>query len=98
MRVSATRNVRPEPAAAEPSLGKPPTGKSPVGKSAVSKASGGRTAGKPAPGRRCPICGKPATTVAPPFCSQRCRDVDLNRWLSGSYVIPGKENDDEDAE
>ena len=28
----------------------------------------------------------------------RCRDVDLNRWLSGSYVVPGAENDEEDAE
>jgi endogenous inhibitor of DNA gyrase (YacG/DUF329 family) len=33
-----------------------------------------------------------------PFCSPRCRDVDLNRWLSGSYVIPGKDNEEEDAE
>jgi len=33
-----------------------------------------------------------------PFCSPRCRDVDLNRWLSGRYVIPGNDKDDEDAE
>ena len=33
-----------------------------------------------------------------PFCSERCRDVDLNRWLSNSYAIPGKPEDDEDAE
>jgi hypothetical protein len=46
----------------------------------------------------CPICGKPATAAAEPFCSERCRGVDLNRWLSGSYVIPGKPTDDEDAE
>ena len=46
----------------------------------------------------CPECGKPANPATLPFCSPRCRDVDLNRWLSGSYVIPGKETDPEDAE
>jgi endogenous inhibitor of DNA gyrase (YacG/DUF329 family) len=45
----------------------------------------------------CPICGKPASEAARPFCSDRCRDVDLNRWLSGSYAIPGKD-EDEDAD
>ena len=44
----------------------------------------------------CPICGKPADEKLKPFCSPRCRDVDLNRWLSGSYVVPGSENDEED--
>jgi hypothetical protein len=33
-----------------------------------------------------------------PFCSERCRDVDLNRWLSGSYAIPVTKTDEEDAE
>jgi endogenous inhibitor of DNA gyrase (YacG/DUF329 family) len=47
--------------------------------------------------KRCPICGKPVTFASKPFCSERCRDVDLNRWLSDSYAIPGKA-DDEDAE
>ncbi|KKB10775.1 hypothetical protein VE25_16225 [Devosia geojensis] len=36
----------------------------------------------------CPICGKPSVEKYRPFCSKRCADVDLNRWLSGSYVIP----------
>jgi endogenous inhibitor of DNA gyrase (YacG/DUF329 family) len=45
----------------------------------------------------CPICGKPATEASRPFCSERCRDVDLNRWLSGSYVVPGRKDEDEDA-
>jgi endogenous inhibitor of DNA gyrase (YacG/DUF329 family) len=45
--------------------------------------------------RPCPVCGKPATEASRPFCSERCRDVDLNRWLSDSYAIPGKEDDDE---
>jgi uncharacterized protein len=44
----------------------------------------------------CPICSKPATEASQPFCSERCRDVDLNRWLSNSYVIPGRNDEDED--
>jgi endogenous inhibitor of DNA gyrase (YacG/DUF329 family) len=47
--------------------------------------------------KRCPICGKPATDAAKPFCSKRCGDVDLNRWLKGVYVVPGKEEEDEDG-
>jgi endogenous inhibitor of DNA gyrase (YacG/DUF329 family) len=49
-------------------------------------------------GKRCPECGKPTNPATQPFCSKRCRDVDLNRWLSGSYVIPGKPNAEEDEE
>jgi endogenous inhibitor of DNA gyrase (YacG/DUF329 family) len=45
--------------------------------------------------KSCPICGKPATEASKPFCSERCRDVDLNRWLSDSYAIPGKADDEE---
>ncbi|WP_407150330.1 DNA gyrase inhibitor YacG [Bradyrhizobium sp. ORS 86] len=52
----------------------------------------------PGPTRRCPICGKPAEQAFRPFCSARCRDVDLNRWLSGTYVVPGREDDEEDPE
>jgi uncharacterized protein len=58
----------------------------------------GKPSRKPAALKPCPICGKPATETSKPFCSERCRDVDLNRWLSGSYVVPGKPTDDEDAE
>jgi hypothetical protein len=46
----------------------------------------------------CPICGKPALEASHPFCSERCRDVDLNRWLSGSYAIPGRKDEDEDPD
>ena len=53
---------------------------------------------RPAKAKPCPICGKPATEASTPFCSERCRDVDLNRWLSGSYAIPGRKDADEDAE
>lgn len=48
------------------------------------------------PARPCPECGRPSHRDSYPFCSPRCRDVDLNRWLSGSYVIPGKPIDDSD--
>ena len=36
----------------------------------------------------CPICGKPAQQEYRPFCSKRCADVDLQRWLSGRYEHP----------
>jgi len=44
----------------------------------------------------CPICGKPSVEASKPFCSERCRNVDLNRWLSGSYAIPARDSDNED--
>jgi endogenous inhibitor of DNA gyrase (YacG/DUF329 family) len=47
--------------------------------------------------RPCPICGKPAVAKFRVFCSQRCADVDLNRWLSGAYAVPGKEDEEEDG-
>jgi endogenous inhibitor of DNA gyrase (YacG/DUF329 family) len=37
----------------------------------------------------CPICGGPSDIDYRPFCSRRCADVDLSRWLRGAYVIPG---------
>jgi endogenous inhibitor of DNA gyrase (YacG/DUF329 family) len=43
----------------------------------------------------CPICGKPASFVERPFCSRRCADIDLHRWLSGVYRAPGKPDPDE---
>ncbi|CEG09493.1 zinc-binding protein [Afipia felis] len=46
----------------------------------------------------CPICGKPPTAASRPFCSERCRDVDLNRWLSGSYAIPASDTEADDDE
>jgi uncharacterized protein len=41
----------------------------------------------------CPICGKPADKEYRPFCSKRCADVDLQRWLTGRYAIPTSEDD-----
>jgi endogenous inhibitor of DNA gyrase (YacG/DUF329 family) len=43
----------------------------------------------------CPICGKLALVEFRPFCSRRCADVDLNRWLSGVYAVPAAESDEE---
>ena len=48
--------------------------------------------------RRCPICGKPAHADTRPFCSRRCADVDLSRWLGGGYRIPVGVPDEEDSD
>ena len=44
--------------------------------------------------RRCPICTAPALHRFRPFCSQRCADVDLGRWVKGNYRIPTEEAPD----
>lgn len=41
---------------------------------------------------KCPVCGKPSAPESKPFCSKRCADVDLQRWLSGRYAIPVAED------
>ncbi len=46
-----------------------------------------------APGKPCPVCGKPAIAAAAPFCSDRCRQIDLGHWLTGSYRIPARDDD-----
>jgi endogenous inhibitor of DNA gyrase (YacG/DUF329 family) len=43
--------------------------------------------------KKCPVCSKPAVEQFKPFCSKRCANVDLNRWLSGSYVIPARDDE-----
>jgi hypothetical protein len=58
--------------------------------------SSGNASPRAAAAKPCPICGKPSVESAKPFCSDRCRDVDLNRWLSGSYAIPGRPDEDDD--
>jgi endogenous inhibitor of DNA gyrase (YacG/DUF329 family) len=50
------------------------------------------------PAKLCPICGKPADAKTRPFCSRRCADVDLHRWLSGRYAVPAVESDDDSEE
>ncbi|MGE0153213.1 MAG: DNA gyrase inhibitor YacG [Reyranellaceae bacterium] len=47
---------------------------------------------KPAP---CPICGKPRAEQYRPFCSRRCADIDMGRWLKEGYAIPTEETPDE---
>lgn len=42
----------------------------------------------------CPICGRPADMKFKPFCSKRCADVDLARWLNGVYSVPVVERED----
>lgn len=53
-------------------------------------------------GAKCPICGKPVQEKYRPFCSLRCADVDLGRWLKGVYATPSVEtselNQDETEE
>jgi uncharacterized protein len=48
--------------------------------------------------RKCPICGRASDAAFSPFCSKRCSDIDLNRWLSGIYAVPVTEEGDEDGE
>lgn len=43
----------------------------------------------------CPICRKQSDPKYRPFCSKRCADIDLGRWLTGGYVIPGEAEDPE---
>ena len=44
----------------------------------------------------CPICGRPVEAAFTPFCSARCADIDLGRWLSDRYAIPDEDEDDSD--
>ena len=47
----------------------------------------------------CPICGRDADPRYRPFCSRRCADVDLGKWLTGGYALPATEDEpDLDAE
>jgi endogenous inhibitor of DNA gyrase (YacG/DUF329 family) len=46
----------------------------------------------------CALCGKPADPAYRPFCSKRCADVDLQRWLSGRYAIPAVASEDDEAD
>ncbi|MGH1352432.1 MAG: DNA gyrase inhibitor YacG [Methyloligellaceae bacterium] len=47
--------------------------------------------------RKCPMCDKITDKKFRPFCSKRCADLDLSRWLDGKYAIPATEDDDEDG-
>ena len=39
---------------------------------------------------KCPVCKKEAVSDYAPFCSKRCADLDLGKWLDGNYVLPGQ--------
>ena len=51
----------------------------------------------------CPICGRrlagsPGDWPFRPFCSQKCKTIDLGRWLSESYSVPAEEADEESTD
>lgn len=43
----------------------------------------------------CPICDQDSVVKYRPFCSKRCADIDLARWLNGSYAVPSMREEDE---
>ena len=45
----------------------------------------------------CPMCEKDADAKYRPFCSKRCADLDLGKWLTGAYAIPAADTDEEDG-
>lgn len=58
-----------------------------------------KPASKSPPGnapKTCPQCGRPRQHRYRPFCSERCRDVDLGNWFKGAYAIPVKDDDYDD--
>lgn len=46
------------------------------------------------PRRPCPVCKRPSRQKYHPFCSARCADIDLGRWLGGKYAVPAVEPPD----
>ena len=46
---------------------------------------------------KCAICGKPQVQAHRPFCSKRCRQIDLGKWLGEGYAIPAVEGEDGDS-
>ena len=51
---------------------------------------------QPSEGGACPICGRPRDAKFKPFCSKRCADIDLAKWLRGEYSIPGAPVDEDE--
>lgn len=45
----------------------------------------------------CPICDKPTDATFRPFCSKRCADIDLGKWMTGAYAVPSQDPDDLEA-
>ncbi len=52
----------------------------------------------PDTGKKCPQCGKPMVIKFRPFCSQRCAQLDLSKWLNEEYRVPVVETDDYDED
>lgn len=52
----------------------------------------------PPESRKCAVCGKPQDAAFRPFCSKRCADIDLGKWLKGTYVLPGDELPDPEGQ
>ncbi|MEO1108930.1 MAG: DNA gyrase inhibitor YacG [Pseudomonadota bacterium] len=46
----------------------------------------------------CPICGEETVVRFRPFCSKRCADIDLAKWLNGSYAVPSQREEDSDTD
>lgn len=42
----------------------------------------------------CPMCDAAADEKYRPFCSKRCADLDLAKWLNGAYAVPAQDPDD----
>jgi len=69
--------------------------------SSDSQTQGAGGVGKVAPiraKRPCPECGRQSARDTYPFCSTRCKNLDLNRWLSGAYAIPVREAEGQPAD
>ena len=52
----------------------------------------------PATRGKCPICSRATDVKYRPFCSRRCADVDLSRWLRGAYAIPDEDQSEDGDE
>ena len=46
----------------------------------------------------CPLCGNPTMRAYRPFCSRRCADIDLGRWMTGGYSLPSTREDPPEAD
>ena len=46
----------------------------------------------------CPICGENTAVKFRPFCSKRCADIDLAKWLNGSYAVPSQREEEFDPD
>lgn len=44
----------------------------------------------------CPICGEDGVKEFRPFCSKRCADIDLGKWMKGDYSVASQREDDHD--